>query len=127
MRKLLIGLALSVMATAVQAQWVFVGTAPNGNKWYADPTTKSRTGNVVRIWEIVDHVEPKLFDGQTYRSERALMQMDCFERTRQILKSEGFSGKMATGKWVGSNNKPSRTNVVPSDTFGWKMLNFACK
>jgi hypothetical protein len=132
MRKLLIGLALSLVATvaAAQAQWVFVVTlAKSGDKFYADPTTKRRTGNVVRIWEIHDFVNPDVsHDGKkAYYSIRSYVQYDCSERTRLYLEVTGFSGKMASGGAVGSDSQMGRKSFVAPGSSGERLFNFACQ
>jgi len=129
MRKLLIGLALSVMATAAQAQvqWVFVTENSRGDKFYADLSTKRRTGNVVRMWEVTDLAKPDVIKGKASYSDRAYTQNDCAERSRQILQIALFSGKMASGDLVASENQPSDKNFVAPGTVGETILNFACK
>ena len=126
MRKLLIGLALSVMATAAQAQWVLVYET-EGAKSYADPTTKRRTGNIVRVWELTDYINPDFFNGKAYYSDRAYVQNDCAERSRQVLEITGFTGRMASGDSVGSDSQPGKKRFVAPRTNGEEMLNFACK
>jgi hypothetical protein len=123
MRKLLIGLALSVMAASAQAQWVFVAEGVSGNKVYADPATKSRNGHVVRIWELNDYAKS---NGKA-QSDRSFMEINCAERTRQTLQVAMFARKMATGELVGSINKPVNKQFVPPGTISEAMLNFACK
>jgi hypothetical protein len=127
MRKLLIGLVLSVMAVSAQAQWVFVSENENGTKFYADPATKRRTGKVVRIWEITEYSKPRVVKGKAYYSDRAYEQYDCAERTSQTLQITGFSGKMASGESVGSDAQPGNKTFVAPGTSVETMLNFACK
>jgi hypothetical protein len=127
MRKLLIGLALSVMATAAQAQWMVVGENTVGDKFYVDPTTKTRKGNIVRMWELADYAKPKVLQGKAYYSDRSYEQYDCEERTRQTLQSSVYAGKMATGEVVFSDNKPGNKFFSPPGTSGETILNFACK
>ncbi len=127
MRKLLIGLALSVMATAAHAEWVLVSTSADGNKTYAESTTKKRTGNMVRMWEILDYAKPTVFKGKAYQSDRDFVQYDCVESTVQNLQLVLFAGKMATGEIVGSENTPGNKSFVAPGTVGNTMLNFACK
>ena len=56
MLKLLIGLALSLFATVASAEWVNVAVIDNGGtKFYAQPNTKKRMSNVVRMWGLQDN------------------------------------------------------------------------
>ena len=127
MRILLIGLTLSVVATAAQAQWVLVTVGDNGDKFYADPTTKSRSGNVVRIWALQDYLKPDVIFGKLSYSDQVYLRFDCVERTRQILQENAFVGRMGTGESLGSSAKPGNKSFVAPGTAGNTMLNFACK
>jgi hypothetical protein len=129
MRKLLIGLVLSLVATVTlaQPQWVLVVTATDGDKTYADPSTKKRTGNVVRIWELRDSKNPVVVGGKALYSDRGYFQYDCSEGTRQYLQSAGFSGQMGTGELVGSDNRPSEKLFVAPGSVSEVLLNHACK
>jgi hypothetical protein len=130
MRKLLIGLALSVMASATQAQaqWVLVQQAKGGDKFYADPTTKRRTNNVVRVWELSDYLQPVSVSGKLIYSQRSYLQYDCAERTYEILQLNSFLGPMASGvslptvKGLGND----KTFVSPGSVRE-ATLNFSCK
>ena len=130
MRKLLIGISLSVMATATQAQaqWVLVTKAKNGNMFYADPTTKRRTDNVVRIWELSDYVTPVAVNGKLIYSHRSYRQYDCTERTEQTLQFNSFLGPMASGVSNATVKVPGneKTFVSPRSV-PEALLNFACK
>lgn len=69
MRKLLIGLALSVMATAASAEWIQISKSVSGNTYYVDPATKKRKGNIVRMWDFVVFAKPELsLDNKPYSS-----------------------------------------------------------
>jgi hypothetical protein len=127
MRKLLIGLALSLVATAASAQWVLVTTAADDDRYYTEPTTKRRTGNIVRMWELVDFKKSRVFAGQTYNSERVYWQYDCSERTRQYLQSHGYSGQMGAGEMIGSTTQAGVKFFVPPNTVAETLLDFACK
>ncbi len=128
MRELLIGLVLSVMATAANAGWVFVtelDDVADEIKYYANPTTKRRIGNIVRIWEITDYVKPQVLNGKSYFSTRTYEQYDCAERTQQTLQLTLFSEKMATG--LASDAKPAPKEFVEPESVGEALFDFACK
>jgi hypothetical protein len=127
MRKLLIGLVLSVVASAAQAQWVLVTPDIDGDNYYTEPTTKKRTGNIVRMWELVDFKKPKAFADKTYSSERVYWQYDCSEGTRQYLQSHGYSGQMGAGEMIGTTTQAGVKFFVPPNTAAEALLNFACK
>ncbi len=128
MRKLVIGLALSVTATAASAQWVFVAENSDGEKFYADPSTKTRKGNIVRMWEMQDYPKPKALGWRDKaHSARFYEQYDCAERTSQTLQTHGFAGRALTGAQVGTVSQPSDKYFTPPNTPAEVILNFACK
>ncbi len=127
MRKLLFGLFLSLVASATSAQWVFVGENTSRDKSYADPATKRRTGNVVRMWVLTDYSKPGVIDGKVSLSDRVYTQYDCAERTSQILQLAFFSGKMLSGELLGSDTKLRSRDFIAPGTMAEAQLNFACK
>jgi len=127
MRKLLLGLVLSLGATAASAQWVLVTEASSGDKFYADPTTKRRTGNLVRIWMLQDYPKPEVVLGQAYYSDKMYRQYDCVERTSQSLQNTSFEGRMGSGQSLGTSTQPTSVSFVAPDSIGDTLLNFACK
>ncbi len=127
MRKLLIGLALSLAAASAQAQWVLVTKSDQGDAYYVDPTTKTRKGNIVRIWGLQDYLKPEVVLGKAIYSDRVYRQYDCAERTSQTLQSNGFLGQMGSGDVVASRNQPGDIIFVAPRTVFDSLLNFACK
>ena len=127
MRKLLIGLVLSLVATAASAEWVLAFEAGTGEKFYANPTTKKRTGDTVRIWELQDFSKPAVLDGKPVYSIRLYRQYDCAERTGQSLQTATFAGNMAAGESLGISTQPGTKRFIAPGTAANAMLNFACK
>jgi len=122
-----------VVATSTPTAWVSVSINTAGDDFYADPTSKERNGNDVKMWVLRDYVKPKtLPSGKSYQSERVYFEYDCAHKSTQTLKLYGFSGKMASGEVVISLDTPSnvpvtqKTNIIPG-TSGEIILNFACK
>ncbi len=127
MRKLLLGLALSLVATAASAQWVEVTSDGRGSILYADPTTKKRTRNFVRIWTLIDYAKPRPLADTVYQSRRGYEQVDCSERTVQTLQSTSFAGKMATGEILSMSDDPGTKSFVEPRSIAERLFDFACK
>jgi hypothetical protein len=128
MKRLLIGLALSLAAASAHAQWVLVSsTVDDGNQFYADPTTKRRTGNIVRMWGLQEFSKPRIYSGKTYYSARIYYQYDCVEGTVLILQLSGFTGQMASGQLLFTANEGAKKLFVEPKSNDSHMLDFACK
>ena len=128
MRKLFLGLALSLMATAASAQWVLVTTSNVGEiKVYLDPATKKRAGNIVKIWELQDYPKPIVQNNKASYSTRIYRQYDCSEATHQVLSSTDFTGRMLTGEMFNTLNHPGPKEFTPPGSMVEALLNFACK
>ena len=123
MKRLFTAALLSLVCFAAHAEWVFVAEGAGGNKVYADPATKRRTGHVVRIWELTNYAKS---NGKA-QSDRSYMEIDCAEKTRQTLQVAMFARKMAAGELVGSIDKPIDKRFVAPGSIAEAMLNFACK
>ncbi len=126
MKRLLIGLTLSLTATAASAGWVLIGTL-NGNSFYADPLTITRTGNIVRMYGMDDLAKPSVITGKASYSAGYNTQYDCAGKTIQILQIALFSGQMLTGEVLLSGTQNSDKVNVVSGTMHEAMLNFACR
>ena len=127
MKRLLAAVLLSLACFAANAELVFLAQSSSEDRAYADPATKRRSGNFVRVWEILDYKKPKAINGKTYYSDRAYMQYDCVERTAQILQITLYSGKMAAGEVVLTDYQPGVKSFVAPGTNGENKFDFACK
>ena len=130
MKRLLTTIVLFLVCCAANAEWRFVSTDDTGDKYYADPATKKRTGNIVRIWTLVDYVKkPLVSHGIAAHSIRGYMQFDCNERSSLLLDMTAFNGNMGKGEIVLSGPMPAdrAKEFVAPGTNGNTMLNFACK
>ena len=128
MKRLLATTLLSLVCCAANAEWVLVSVSPNsGDKYYADPTTIKRTGDVVRIWGLTEYAKSGVVGGKTYLSSKEYLQFDCSERTQQMLQFSLFAALAGGGKIVGSDNQPYDKLFLPPKSQGELMLNYACK
>ena len=107
-------------------EWVLIGTA-SGDKHYADPSTKSRTENVVSMWLLQDYAKPIPINGRASYSSRTYEQYDCAEKTRRPLQVSFFSGQMLAGETLLLFSQTSDKVFIAPDTIDQAMLNFACE
>lgn len=114
------------MAATASAQWMLVDEGKNGDKFYADPTTKKRAGNVVRIWEMQDYLKPEIAVGKLSYSTVVYREYDCASKMVQTLQGTEFSGQMATGESLVTHTRSANKSFVPPRTVAYTMLNYAC-
>jgi len=128
MKRLLATTLLSLACFAAHAEWVLVSESLNREfKFYADPTTKKRTGNVVRVWQLHDYAKPHVVNIKPYYSDKIYMRYDCVEKTSQTLQIHSFVGRMGSGEMEGAANKPGDELSVPPNSITEQLLNFVCK
>lgn len=126
MKRLFTTALLSLTCLAANAEWVQIAGTAN-LKIYVDSETRTRTGNLVRMWELHDFIKPRVAGGKLYYSARFYYEHDCIERSSRTLQISGFAGQMASGGLVVSDNKPGDMSFVAPGTTGATVLNFACK
>jgi hypothetical protein len=130
MRKLLIGLALSVIATASHAEWIEIAQSVNGDTYYVDPATKRRKGNIVRMWSFVAFAVPSLsWDNKPYRSEKMHLAFNCDDDTHQIIYIAGFTDSRGLSPILFTMDTPDPPGkwraIVPDSTLATRHR-FAC-
>jgi hypothetical protein len=128
MKRLLTTTLLSLACFSANAEWVLVSESLNRDfKFYADPTTRKRTGNVVRVWQLHDYAKPQMSDIKPYYSDKIYMQYDCVEKTKQTLQINSFVGRMGSGEMEGADTKPGNKIFVAPDSISEHLFNFACR
>jgi len=86
MRKLFLGLALSFIATAASAEWIFFTNS--GDKdvvVYVEPTTKQQNSNLVKAWFLFDYKTRQEWANKMYLSLKAQYQFNCVERVSRLV------------------------------------------
>lgn len=98
---------------------------------YADLATMRRTGNKVKMWDLIDYMPVQVdASGKQYKSKMAQHEYDCKEKQGSLLYLAHYSGNMGGGEAVYFDSIPSDERkwwpVTPS-SMGEFMLRFACK
>jgi hypothetical protein len=68
---------------------------------YADATTIQRTGDLVRMWELLNF-QTLQESRNPYFSLKAVREYDCTLEQSRIISLYSYSGQMGTGEMVGS-------------------------
>ncbi len=124
MKKLMIGTALLLLSAVVHAEWVFVAGDNFGSNFYADPTTKRRSGDVIKMWVLFDKAQADA-SGQ---SIKVLEEYHCRHERSRVIAAIPFSGKMGSGNSRGGGDVPNAEwTSFPPDAVTQKLFNYACK
>ena len=85
----------------VYAEWVTVSEdKQEGKTVYVNPDAIRRSGNLVKMWALLDYKTTQKRGGSLYLSEQAQHEFDCAEERFRILALSNYSGNMASGNVV---------------------------
>ena len=94
-----IGSLLSPSSRA-DTRWESLSLADQG-MYYMDPQSIEQHGPNKQLWTVLDYRSPQTnSEGQTYRSMRAQVQINCKARMARLTHMSYFSGGMLSGKEV---------------------------
>jgi hypothetical protein len=126
LKKLLLALVLSLASVSARAEWrvVWVGN-DIGLTVYADLSTIERTGNEVKMWEIMDYRSVQEA-GDNYLSSKSLRVYDCEKEQFGLVAFWVYSGHMASGSVVYSSDVPGKLRPVEPDSIGETLWTTAC-
>jgi S1-C subfamily serine protease len=108
--------------------WAFQSdgrTATSYNLYFVKPQTLVRVGNFARYLQLEVRETPLRVSDQWVLSSVTTMQVDCTNRTMQMLNAEIFSDRAATAR-VGSTGTPLQPVPVRLGTAGDLVLLKAC-
>jgi hypothetical protein len=103
MKRLFSGLfwLMTALQPALAAQrWDAVLLADQG-MYYMDPTSVEQQAGLKVLWTLLDYRNPQATsDGQSYRSMRAQVQVNCKANLARFIHISYYSGGMLNGKLV---------------------------
>lgn len=127
MKKRLVLLLLTVLSTAVIADWTELAKSDSGT-FYVDRATIRRTGALVRIWTLHDQSNPiTQSNGKSMISTRSHDEFDCKKDARRTLSMTNHSGHMAAGDVVFTYDRPQRWTSVAPGSMGQGIWDSVCK
>jgi hypothetical protein len=118
MNKLLIALALTLISSSVSAEWDYIARAADrSSTTYVESTSIRKSGDKVKLWEMLDYEKGRQLGGKQVLSFKSLKEHDCKEKKYRGLSVIFYSENMEKGKIVYSNNdtRPWK-NVIPGST-----------
>ena len=97
--KLLIAALLAVFSTNVLAEWTRVG-GNDTKTTYADLSTIRKSGDRVKMWELLDFKVVQTVNGQRFLSSVIFAEYDCKEETSRVLAFNWYSKNIGAGEVV---------------------------
>ncbi|MDO8437127.1 MAG: tetratricopeptide repeat protein [Nitrosomonadaceae bacterium] len=94
---------------------------------YADPATIRKTGNRVKMWDLLDYNMADKISGKPYMSIRGQSEYDCKEEKIRSLYATYHSENMARGEVISTGTKPSNWEPVAPGSMAAALWKIACK
>ncbi|MCK9388311.1 MAG: hypothetical protein M0Q22_07950 [Sulfuritalea sp.] len=125
MRKVILMTLLVAVSGSAMADWVAIDESSFG-KTYVNPGTISKSGDLVKVWELIDLKKSQEHDGESFFSLTSEVEYDCVRKSFQVLKTAGISGHMATGSVIAGGAGPRQWNPVAGGTAAERSWRFVC-
>ena len=101
MKRLLLLTLLVLSNEPAYAEWVEVGgKAEEGLTVYLELDTISRSGDVVKMWELWDFKRTRTDPKPPHMSVMSQREIDCTKKRGRVLAMTAFSGNMGSGMVV---------------------------
>ena len=128
MKKLLLALLIILITTNSYAEWKFYDLSKTGGKHYYDNSSIKRNGDKVKVMHYANFSQDdELAKITKMGSARVLYEIDCVNKTREILEFKAFSKTDLKGDMTDSMNpNPKIENIVP-DSIGAVLMKLVCK
>ena len=124
MKKLLLTIALILIATNVFAAWEFLATTSNGEHFY-DKSSIKRNGSIVRVWTYVNYNQANVENNE--QSMVGLKEFDCKNETNLVLSLDAYSEVNLKGTMTSVNAEKAKKQFVRPNTIDSQLMKLACK
>jgi hypothetical protein len=125
MRKAILATLLAVVSSSAAAEWVLAGRNEITTAYF-DPATISKTGDMVKMWNLFDLETARLLDTQSYMSMKRQVEYDCKEARSRLLSFSGHSENMAGGEVVYTDSEPHDWEPVSPGSGNEALWKIAC-
>jgi hypothetical protein len=120
-----LSLALLFVSGSAFAEWQFVIESSAENKFFIDPTTIRKDGNMRTAWEKVEKKNP---DENGMRSYRLKFKIDCKKELFYVLAVTSFAEPNLMGKMLLNENYPIEVPVhIAPQTDHSAFMQLVCK
>ena len=128
MKKILLTLSLLLITNNAYAEWKFYDISKSGGKHYYDNSSIKQNGDKVKVMHYANFSQDNELSKITkMASARILYEIDCVNKTREILEFKAFSKTDLKGDMTNAMNpNPEIENIVP-DSIGAVLMKLVCK
>jgi hypothetical protein len=126
MKRLLLITLLLLSSGPAFAEWMSLGESESGTTVYADPVTKSRDGDLVKMWVLFDFKSVRTKEGISYLSAKAHMDYDCAEQRYEGLAVMYFSGNMGSGNVLDRSSGKGKWLRISPESLDQSLWKLAC-
>ena len=127
MREAILTLLLAIASSSAVAEWVELSHNET-SAMYADLATIGRTGDVVKMWTLLDFKAPQARPYATpYLSQKTQHEYDCKEGRARVIHFLRYSENMAGGEVVPTDSDPEEWKPVATGTVVEKLWGIACR
>ena len=116
---------LALASSSAMAGWVQVNDTGRFLT-FADPATISKSGDTVKMWDLLDYRQTREVEGVRYLSQRSESEYDCKRARTRPLVLFLHVGMMGSGETVFTSETPDPWQRVEPGTVNDVLLKYAC-
>jgi hypothetical protein len=125
MNRIITIIMLGLLCSTAQAGWQLSGKQTDGSQYY-DLASRTRDGNIVKMWSLYDYFEPQIMNGYSVKSWMLLEGYDCSQRKSIGLKMIFYTGPIGQGQLINSIDLTRSWADVAPGTRGESLFKIAC-
>jgi hypothetical protein len=111
----------TMVTASALADWSEAGRSEDF-VYYVDLQTMKRTGNIRRVWTLLDSTAPNA----AFRSARVLEEYNCAEESSRVLQFQSYDGPKGSGQAKEGLAQTTPWSFVAPDTIEGQMLKSVC-
>ena len=128
MKKLHLALLTILITTNSYAEWKSYDISKTGGKHYYDNSSIKRNGDKVKVMHYANFSQDdELAKITKMASARVLYEIDCVNKTREIIEFKAFSKMDLKGDMTDTMNPKSGIEIIVPDSIGAVLMKLVCK
>ena len=127
-KRIAVALALAVLGSNAQAEWVEIEKFDDGMRVFVDKATARRSGDTAQVLHLVRWGEPQVEPGSpNYLSTIVRTSYDCIGKREKYLASTSYTGSMGNGsKVISDEDEVENWYSISESSLEDKLWKVAC-